>query len=121
MGTKGKTHDKCCHQAPLSMGFSKQEYWSGLPCLFPGDLPNPAIEPRSLTLQVDSLPFELRRKPLHDHSYCYLGQQNSSAGTSGFPESTKFFPCIILYKCHRNVYESHIISPVLQMKKRTPF
>ena len=34
-------------QAPLSVGFSKQEYWSGLPCPPPGDLPNPGIEPRS--------------------------------------------------------------------------
>ena len=32
------------HQAPLSMGFSRQEYWSGLPFLFPGDLPDPRIE-----------------------------------------------------------------------------
>ena len=37
------------HQAPLSMGFSRQEYWSGLPCPPPGDLPNPGIEPASLT------------------------------------------------------------------------
>ena len=36
-------------QAPLSMGFSRQEYWSGLPCPPPGDLPNPGIEPVSLT------------------------------------------------------------------------
>ena len=36
-------------QAPLSMGFSRQEYWSGLPCPPPGDLPNPGIEPTSLT------------------------------------------------------------------------
>ena len=36
-------------QAPLSMGFSRQEYWSGLPCPFPGDLPNPGIKPVSLT------------------------------------------------------------------------
>ena len=35
-------------QAPLSMGFSRQEYWSALPCPPPGDLPNPGIEPRSL-------------------------------------------------------------------------
>ena len=35
------------HQAPLSMGFSRQEYWSGLPFPSPGDLPNPEIEPRS--------------------------------------------------------------------------
>ena len=36
------------HQAPLSMGFSRQEYWSGLPCPPPGDLPDPGIEPSSL-------------------------------------------------------------------------
>ena len=35
-------------QAPLSMGFSRQEYWSGLPCLLPGDLPDPGTEPASL-------------------------------------------------------------------------
>ena len=37
------------HQAPLSMGFFRQEYWSGFPCLPPGDLPNPGTEPMSLT------------------------------------------------------------------------
>ena len=39
------------HQAPLSMGFSRQEYWSGLPFPSPGDLPDTGIEPRSPTLQ----------------------------------------------------------------------
>ena len=39
-----------------SMKFSRPEYWSGLPCPSPGDLPNPGIEPRSLTLRADSLP-----------------------------------------------------------------
>ena len=47
------------HQAPLSMGFSRQEYWSGLPFPSPMDLPNPGIEPRSPTLQADSLLPEL--------------------------------------------------------------
>ena len=42
------------HQAPLSMGFSRQEYWSGLPFPSPGDLPNPGIKPRSPALQADS-------------------------------------------------------------------
>ena len=45
-------------------GFSKQEYWRGLPCPPPGDLPNPGIEPRSLTLQAHSLPFEPPGKPI---------------------------------------------------------
>ena len=44
-------------------GFSRQEYWSGLPCPPPRDLPNPGIEPRSPTLQVDSLPSEPPDKP----------------------------------------------------------
>ena len=43
------------HQAPLSMGFSRQEYWSGLPCPPPGDLPNSGIETRSPALQGDFL------------------------------------------------------------------
>ena len=42
-------------QAPLPMGFYRQEYWSGLPCLPPGNLPHPGIEPGSLVLQADSL------------------------------------------------------------------
>ena len=40
------------HQAPLSMEFSKQEHWSGLPCPSPGDLPYPGIEPMSLTFSA---------------------------------------------------------------------
>ena len=51
------------HLAPLSMGFSRQEYWSGLPCPPPGDLPNPGIEPRSPELQAVSLPSEPPGKP----------------------------------------------------------
>ena len=46
-------------KASLSMGFSMQEYWSGLPFPSPEDLPDPGIEPRSPTLQADSLPTEL--------------------------------------------------------------
>ena len=50
-------------QPPLSMGFSRQEYWSGLPFSFPGDFPNPGFEPGSPTLQADSLPSEPPGKP----------------------------------------------------------
>ena len=46
------------HQAPPSMGLSRQEYWSGLPFPSPGDLPNPGIEPRSPALQTDALTSE---------------------------------------------------------------
>ena len=45
-------------QAPLSVEFSRQKYWSRVPCPPPGDLPDPGIEPRSPTLQADSLPSE---------------------------------------------------------------
>ena len=45
-------------QAPLPMGIPRQEYWSGLPFPSPGTLPNSGIEPRSTTLQADSLPSE---------------------------------------------------------------
>ena len=51
-------------QAPPSMGFSRQEYWSGLPLSSPGDLPDPGIEPRSPALKSDSLPSEPPGKPL---------------------------------------------------------
>ena len=47
------------HQAPLSMGFSRQEYWSGLPFPPPGDLPNPGIQSGSPILQADSSLSEL--------------------------------------------------------------
>ena len=50
-------------QALLSLGFSRQEYWSGLPCPPSGDLPNPGIKPRFPALQVDSLPSEPPDKP----------------------------------------------------------
>ena len=50
-------------QAPLSMDFSRQEYWSGLPCPPPGDLPDPGIRPMSLALQADSLPTVPPGKP----------------------------------------------------------
>ena len=49
-------------QAPLSRGFSRQEYWNGLPFPSPEDLPDPGIEPRSPALQADSLPSELPQK-----------------------------------------------------------
>ena len=52
------------HQAPLSMGFPRQEYQHGFPFPSPGDLPDPGTEPASPALQVDSLPIELPGKPI---------------------------------------------------------
>ena len=54
------------HQAPLSMGFSRQEYWRGLPCPPPGDLPDPGIEPVSpatIALKMHSLPRSHQGRP----------------------------------------------------------
>ena len=51
-------------QAPPPMGFPRQEYWGGLPYLFPGDLPDPGIELWSPALKADSLPTELTGKPV---------------------------------------------------------
>ena len=61
-------------QAPLSMGFSRQEYWSGLPCPPPGDLPDPGIKLRSPALQVDSLPTEPSGNCLHRKGLFQKGQ-----------------------------------------------
>ena len=57
------TPQTVAHQVPLSMGFSRPEYWSGLPCPPQGDLPNPGIQPRPPTLQADSLSSEPPGKP----------------------------------------------------------
>ena len=71
------------HQVPLSMGFSRQEYWSWLPFPSPGELPDPGIQPWSLTLQADSLPSEPPGKPkyhaLSSKTLLYIGNivQNS--------------------------------------------
>ena len=56
------------HQAPLSMGLDRQEYWSGLPFPSPGYLPDPGIEPRSLALLADILTSEPPEKPLYLHN-----------------------------------------------------
>ena len=60
------------YQAPLSMEFSRQEYWSGLPFPSPGDLPDPGIEPWSPALQADALPSE----PPGNPEFIYTTQEN---------------------------------------------
>ena len=58
------------YQARPSMGFSRQEYWSGLPFPSPGDLPDPGIKPGSPALQADALTSEAPGKPFHQ-GRCY--------------------------------------------------
>ena len=75
-------------QAPLSMGFSRQENWSGLPLTSPGDLLDPRIEPGSLTLQEDSLLSEPPWKPTYAHISTYISASmydKSPGGGNGNP------------------------------------
>ena len=62
------------HQAPLSMGFSRQRYWNGLSCPSPGDLLDPGIKPTSLTLhwQAGSLPVTPPGKPLAVYTFYFI-------------------------------------------------
>ena len=81
IGLKVKTYS-CVHlfvtpwtrvrQAPLSMEFSRQEYWRGWPIPSPGHLPNPGIELVSPTLQVDSLPPKLENKTINHISWSFF-------------------------------------------------
>ena len=66
------------HQAPLSMGFSRQEHWSGLPFPPLGDLPNPGNQTPSTALQADPLPTELPEKPYtSSYTWCKVHSGNS--------------------------------------------
>ena len=83
------------YQAPLSMEFSRQEYWSGLPFLSPGDLPNPGIKPRSPALQADALPSEPPEKPNLDG---ILKSRNITLPTKVHLIKAMVFP-VVMYRC----------------------
>ena len=74
--------DFATHQIPLSIGFSRQEYWSGLPCPPPEDFSDPGIELGSLALQADSLPAELPGKLIT--SWHKDGETMETVTDSGF-------------------------------------
>ena len=84
-------------QAPLSMEFSRQEYWSGVPFPSPGDLPDPETEPKSPALQLNSLLSEPLQKPmlysrplLFIHSvYCSLHPPGNTGDTGSISGSGK--------------------------------
>ena len=71
------------HQAPPSMGFSRQGYWSRLPFSSSGDLPNPGIKPGSPALQADSLPFEPQGKPCLSKPVHFIGDGTRSRWVTG--------------------------------------
>ena len=77
------------HQAPLSIGFSSEEYWSGLPLLSPGDLPYYGIKLGSPTLQSDSLPSEPLGKPIVcGYVHIYLANLENSAVATGLEKAS---------------------------------
>ena len=81
------------YQAPMSMGFSRQEYWSGLPLPSPGDLPNPGIESGSPALQADTLTSEPPRKPILVHcSCCVASVVSDSVRPHGLQPTRLFCP-----------------------------
>ena len=88
------------HLAPLSMGFSRQENWSGLPFPAPGDLSDPGIKPGSPALQADSLLTELPGKPR------YYSGSNHSFTTPGWVVSCVLWPCI----CHLSSYSLSFLT-----------
>ena len=74
------------HQAPLSMGFSRQEYWSGLPSPSPGDLPDPGFERRSPTLQANTLTSVPPGKPLNTRIQSLRKPPIETRNLSGLPK-----------------------------------
>ena len=86
----------CSLQSPLSMGFSRQEYWSGLPCPSPGDLPDPEIKPMSPvspTLQADSLPTA----PLGSSYSMYLMRSRARRSGLGIGVMRHYFIFFLQY------------------------
>ena len=89
------------YHAPLPVGFSRQEYWSGLPFPSPGDLPNPGIEPGSPTLQADALPSEPPGKPISRDT------DHKTDTCSGCPSEMRPNLKIMLLECVRFVIASY--------------
>ena len=90
-----------CSQALLSMGFPRQEYWSGLPFPYPGDPPNPGIEPGSPALQADSLPSEPAGKPQICLRQLYFIDLSCSSATINYT-SNFIYPCLRMRRRHQS-------------------
>ena len=88
-------------QALLRVGFSRQEYWSGLPFPSPGDLPDPGIRPGSPVLQAHSLPTELWGKPLSIFSDLEMNPTHGASGEKWLNCTKGAFGLDILLKSQR--------------------
>ena len=91
-------------QAPLSMGFSRQEYWSGLPIPSPGDLPNTGIEPRSPALAGRFLSTEPPGKPINQYknlkNCCHLSNKSQRCTSPQFSSIAQSCPTLCDPKNH---------------------
>ena len=87
-------------QVSLSMGFSRQEYWHGLPFLPPGDLPDPGVKPASLSspaLAASSLPLVPPGKPLEEGHYPYIMHLKSSDSKGSFLLCNELFLISVIF------------------------
>ena len=110
------TPETVAHQAPLSMGFSRQEYWRGLPCPSPGDLPNPGIEPRSGVIrrlipselsmmhQLTNSFFFFPLKSFQSNTllFCLLNIHASNSSIKSGPGKTSFCPEVFHFPFFQN-------------------
>ena len=116
------------HQAPLSMGFSRQEYWSGLPCPPPGDLPNPGIKPMSPALAGGFFTTSATWEALSPNSP--VNSWRKTAVRDELPVSLKtfislaqlivcanFLSCKIIFPLHLKAWLQYFLMHVWLMKK----
>ena len=96
-------------QAPLSMGFPRQEYWSGLSFPSPGDLPNPGIEPSSPALQADSLLSEPPGKPV-----CQVGAPSDPSSCDSRASAQAFALSCSCFKLQKD-FSSFIYSSLIRI------
>ena len=92
-------------------GFSRQEYWSGLPCPPPGDLPNPGIKPRSPKLQEDSLPAKPPGKPMNTGAGSISLLQGNCLTQLSKKKSSLYNTVIsiISFRIFRNLHKFHYV------------
>ena len=112
------------HQAPPSMGFSRQEYWSGLPFPSPGDLTDPGIEPRSPLLQADALTSEPpgKQTALHEPGSGPSSEPNHTGKPDlRLPASRTMINRFLLFISHPSMVFCYSIPNHLRYQKKVWF
>ena len=104
-------------QAPLSVGFSRQGYWSGLPFPSPGDLPNPGIKPESPALQADALPSEAPGKPQGHLLFRFFLPERDWAANPVLPPT--FWAVLHRLRLQMGKQRARVTCPRLQIVERT--